>query len=289
MAHDEWGTERFGSIKPDGAEVRGLESNFQIAPDGLVTASYSTVFRGTEPEAIAAGALTGAGVEGTHPTAGMASLMIHGFTVNRIAEDTFRINRQFYGAKDDAFTRTIKLTVDSSGEPIETHGEFDTWIGVPDEDGEGSNGAMFKARETKGSTTDDADNPIDTIEHVMDDNSPFSHFLPFDDAGDKNKFFGLESYLAPRLTFVSVVVAPWGTGWGLPGIVAANNPIYNVGQTYTGAALVGYGAPAIGNRNWLLTNLNEEKLGGALRMQATWAASSIQTDEPWNDEVYDAS
>ena len=113
---------------------------------------------------------------------------------------------------------------------------------------------------------------------MEEEDARFKYFPPDAD----NDLGGVRSYLAPQLTAVCILVKDLVStnteGWDL-------QFLYNIGDRIAdGAALINmFDLPSIGTRDWLVTRMTQERLGGALRLSITLRMSG---PDGWNDLIY---
>lgn len=239
---------------------RGETETFQIANDGIITAvisyNYTPTGNGTKEP------LEQITWNEAHPD--YSYLKLTGANITRTKANVYTVTKTYQGAiDDDSLTNgiiTTRVNTDTVTDPIEAHPEF------------------YEKDDGAGGTTDGFGKDHGKFE----DDDTEKRFLYF--AGDADHSLGgVKSFLAPNLTGVGVVVQHLDSGYGWN-----TDYIYNIGKRILSNAnlITILQLPDIGTRNWLLTKVTQERLGGALRMTLTLKMSGANG---WNTEIYPAA
>lgn len=239
---------------------RGETETFQIANDGIITAvisyNYTPAGSGTTDP------LDQVTWNEAHPD--YSYLKLTGANITRTKANVYTVTKTYQGAvDDDSLTNgiiTTRISTDTVTDPIETHPEFyekdDGAGGVAD--GFGKDHGNFEGEDTE------------------------KRFLYFPGNADHN-LGGVKSFLAPSLTSVGVMVKHLDSGYGWD-----TGYIYNIGRRIASNANLTtiLELPDIGTRDWLLTKVTQERIGGALRVSMTLKMSG---ENGWNTEIYAAA
>ena len=236
---------------------RGETETFQVASDGIITAviSYNYTPAGTgttEP-------LEQVTWNEEHPD--YPYLKLNSANITRTKANVYTITKTYQGAiDDDNLTNgiiTTRINTDNVTDPIETHPEF-----YEKDDGAGG-----------------VENGFGKDHGRFENDDPDQRFLHFPGEADHN-LGGVKSYLAPTMTGVGVMVKHLDNGYGWDA-----DYIYNIGKRVASHAnlITMLELPDIGTRNWLLTRVQQERIGGALRVTMTLKMSG---PNGWNTEIY---
>ena len=146
---------------------------------------------------------------------------------------------------------TINLDSSPTSEPIETHEDFCNFAGTKDEP---ANGAIFNDDET------------------------FNKFAIYDSDGERLKFAGVTSYLAPSTTITETIEYQNATFKDLNDIGTIGDPARD---DVTGISADNLADAGI--RNWLCVGIEWEPIGKGCRVNKTYLLSGIGK---WNKDIY---